>query len=282
MVKIPKKVSERFVQNVKRYQAVLANAKSRDVGESDTVTIIVDILADVFGYDKYGEITSEHAIKGTFCDLAIKLDGSLVFLLEVKAIGLELKDAFVNQAVNYAANQGVEWVALTNGAKWRVYRVKFEKPINHELLIELDFATLNPKSEKDLESIFLLCKEGWSKSVLGEYHSQRQALSRFFLGNLILSDPVLQVIKRELRRLSPDTKVEIDEIRVALESEVLKRDVVEGDEALAAKRKIARAANVPLRQRNVKDENGAVGDNSSRELDSNDLSAATESVSPAS
>jgi predicted type IV restriction endonuclease len=36
---------------------------------------------------------------------------------------LELKDAHAKQAVDYAANLGVEWVALTNGQMWKVFRV---------------------------------------------------------------------------------------------------------------------------------------------------------------
>lgn len=75
-------------------------------------------MSEVFGYDKYAEITSEYTIKGTYCDLAIKLEGKLQMLVEVKAIGLDLKDAHLKQAVDYAANQGVEWVILTNGAVW--------------------------------------------------------------------------------------------------------------------------------------------------------------------
>ena len=60
---IPKKVAERLVSGLKRYQTVLDAAKTRDVGETDTVTIIKDMLADVFGYDKYSELTSEYAIR---------------------------------------------------------------------------------------------------------------------------------------------------------------------------------------------------------------------------
>lgn len=92
MATIPKKVAERLVAGIKRYQPILAAAKARDVGETDTVTIIKDMLADVFGYDKYSELTSEYAIRGTFCDLAIKLDGKLSTLIEVKAIGIDLKE----------------------------------------------------------------------------------------------------------------------------------------------------------------------------------------------
>ena len=36
-------------------------------------------------------------IRGTFCDLAIKLDGTLAVLIEVKAIGLDLKEQYVKQ-----------------------------------------------------------------------------------------------------------------------------------------------------------------------------------------
>jgi len=252
MTKVPSKVADRIAAGIKRFQPILAAAKARDVGESDTVTIIVDMLAEIFGYDKYSEITSEHAIRGTYCDLATKLDGILQMLIEVKAIGLDLKEPHVKQAVDYAANQGVDWVVLTNAVLWRVYKVTFGKPIDHELVIEIDFCALNPKSAKDIEALYLFCKEGWIKSVLGEYHTQKQALSRFFLGALILSDPVLQVLRRELRRLSPDVRVDVDEIKAVLISEVLKREVTEGDQADEAKRKITKAATKALRVRTSK------------------------------
>lgn len=247
MPTVPKKVAERLVVGVKRYQPILASAKARDVGEADTVTIIKDLLADVFGYDKYSEVTSEFAIRGTYCDLAIKLDGRLATLIEVKAIGLELKEGHVKQAIDYAANQGVDWVLLTNGISWRVYHVVFSKPIEHELVLETDFSTLNPKSESDLEALFLWCKEGWQRSALGEFHTQKQALSRFYLGAMLLSDPVLEVVRRELRRVSPEVRIDIDQIRTVLTDEVIKRDVMEGDKADEAKRTIARAASKSLR-----------------------------------
>ena len=125
MATIPKKISERIALGIKKYQALLMSAKSRDVGEADTVTIIKDMLSDIFGYDKYSEVTSEFAIRGTFCDLAIKFDNKLTTLIEAKAIGIELKEQHVKQAVDYAANQGVDWVILTNGNLWRVYKCVF-------------------------------------------------------------------------------------------------------------------------------------------------------------
>lgn len=244
---VPAKVSARIGAGIKKFQPILEAAKSRDVNESDTVVIVADMLQEIFGYDKYSDITSEHAIRGTFCDLAIKIDGILSLLIEVKAIGLDLKDNFVKQAIDYAANQGCDWVVLTNGICWRIYKVTFAKPIDHELVLELNISTINHRSESQVELVWLLAKEGWQKARIGEYHSQRQALSRFSLAALISSDSVLDVLRRELRRISPGVKVETNEIKEVLLNEVLKRDAIEGEKADAARRLITRAANKAMR-----------------------------------
>jgi len=151
---IPSKVHNRLVSGIKRFQPILANAKARDLNESDTVIIITDILAEVFGFEKYSEITSEFAIRGTYCDLAIKLDTKLRLLIEGKPVGAELKDAYIKQAVDYAANQGIEWVVLTNGILWRIYRLTFAQPIDSELVVEIDICTLNPRDSGQVESLF--------------------------------------------------------------------------------------------------------------------------------
>ncbi len=244
---VPKKVAERLIAGIKRYQPILEATHKRDVGETDTVTVVKDMLADVFGYDKYSELTSEHAIRGTYCDLAIKLDGDLTTLIEVKAVGIDLKDSHVKQAIDYAANQGVDWVLLTTGVRWCVYRVHFTKPIQHDLVVDLDFLKMNHRSAVDLDVLYLWCKEGWQRSALGEYQAQKQALSKFFLGAVVTSQATLDVIRRELRRISPDIKITTDQIQAVLMNEVLKREVVEGEKADAARKVVNRSAGKALR-----------------------------------
>lgn len=255
----PAKVASRIATGLKQFQPILASARSRDVNEADTVVLVMAILHSVFGYDKYSEVTREYAIRGTYCDLAIKLDGRLTCLIEVKAIGLDLKDSFVKQAVDYAANQGVEWVFLTNGAVWRAYRVCFTKPIDHELVVECNLLELNPRAEASTDLLYLLSKEGWQKARLAEHQTQREALSRFTIGALLVSPPVLDVLRRELRRISPTVKVEISEVCDVLTSEVIKRDVLDGDKAAAAKRAVTRAASKHLRQARVSGADAATG-----------------------
>ena len=244
---IPKKISERIVLGIKKYQPLLTAAKSRDVGEADTVTIIKDMLSDIFGYDKYSEVTSEFAIRGTYCDLAIKFDNKLATLIEAKAIGIELKEQHVKQAVDYAANQGIDWVILTNGNLWKVYKLIFSKPIDKEVVVEIDFSQISSRVEKDVEKLYLLCKEGWQKSALGSYHTQQQALSRYFVGSILQTETVLDVVRRELRRVSPDVKIDNEEIRLVLVNEVMKRDVFEGDKAQEAAKKVNKASQRQLR-----------------------------------
>lgn len=243
MSNVPSKVADRLRAGIKKFQKVVAEARTHDAAEADTVTIVTDMLAEGFGYDKYTMITSEFAIKSTYCDLAIKSDkdsSKLLALIEVKAVGLDLKETHTRQAVQYAATQGVDWVVLTNATRWQIYKVVFEKPVDQELVVEFDVSTLNPRQDRDIELLYLLCSEGWAKSALGEYEAYREALSKFCLAAMVVSEPVVKAIRRELRRACPDVKVSTDDIRQALQADVLKREVVEGDKADAARKRVAR------------------------------------------
>lgn len=252
MAQVPNKVAARISAAIKRFQPIIASAKSRDANESDTVIIVTDMLSEVFGYDKYSEITSECSIRGTWCDLAIKIDGTFEYLIEVKAIGMDLKDSYTKQAVDYSANKGTDWVILTNAEIWRIYKVTFAKPIDSELIVEINFSGLSQKKSSDIELLFNLTREGLMKSALGEFHTQQQALSRFFMGALVVSNPVLEMIRRELRRISPDVRIDLEQIKSVLVNDVLKREVVESEKAEEARKKINRAAVKLLRDRAAK------------------------------
>ena len=250
---IPSRIADRLAAGLKRFQPILAAAKSRDVNESDTSMIVTDVLAEIFGYDKYSEVTRELTIRGTHCDLATRIDGKFQMLIEVKAVGIDLRDAHAKQAVDYAANQGVEWVALTNGIIWRVFRVLFTKPIDTELVLEFDFVALSHKSAAQLENLYLLTRESMVKSGLYACHDHLQATSKFYLAAVVLSDSVLGTIRRELQRVS-DVKVDADELRSLLRDEVIKREVLEGEKAEAAHKMVAKSASKMLRIRRDDDD----------------------------
>jgi predicted type IV restriction endonuclease len=242
MTKIPSKVQSRLTAGIKKFQPILADAKQRAVNESDTVIIIIDMLSEVFGYDKFTEITSEKEIRGTYCDLATVIDKKVQTLIEAKSINQQLKDNHVIQAVAYATNEGIDWVLLTTGAIWKVYKVLFTKPIDHQLILEIDFLALNHHEQADLEKLFLLTKESWPKSALSDYCEQKEALSKYSIAAAILSDTVLSAIRHELRQISPDVAIDAEQIRTVLQQEVLIADVLNGEKSDEAKKLIAKAA----------------------------------------
>jgi len=236
----PKRVADRIAKSVCRFQQVLQIAKDRDVNEADTVSIIKDMLAEIFGYDKYLEVTSELAIRGTFCDLAIKANNKIEFLIEAKAIGTTLKESHLRQAIEYGANNGVQWVILTNGLCWRIYKIRFEQPISYDLVCEFDFSQIDGKAEEHQEKLFIICKEGINKDAREEFHEKIQCLNRFILGALILSEEVVSVIRRDLRKFTNGVLVAPEDIIHVLENEVLKRDVIEGEEAQKVQSRVKR------------------------------------------
>lgn len=256
MANISKKLADRFIKSVPKYQKGLQIAKDRDVNESDTVAVLNDIFGDVLGYDKYLEVTSEFAIRGTYCDLALKVEDKVQFLVEAKAIGIELKEPHMKQACDYGANHGVQWVILTNGIEWRVYRIRFEQPINFDLVCTFNFLALNPRAQKDQEILFLVTKEGIGKKAREDFYEKVQSVNRYVIGTLMLAEPVLSVVRRELRRLADGMKIDVTEVEQIVKNQVLKREIVEGEEAEAAQLRVSkfyRKNSAPRRQRKKED-----------------------------
>jgi predicted type IV restriction endonuclease len=261
MVTIPVKVKERLAAGLKRFQPILSKAKDRDIKESDTVTIITDLLADIFGYDKFNEITSEYAIKHTFCDLAIKFDTKPVILIECKAIGFNLKDEHIRQAVDYGSNEGIDWVILTNGVNWKVYKILFTKPIEFELIFEFDILSLSSKRQQDLELLYYLTKEAigrpTSNHVLDDVRNQKMVVNKYVIGQIIQQEAILDCIRKQLKRISPELKVSNEEIEKMIIDEVLKREVLEGDKAADAKKRVQKAFKQQVAAKTINKKNTA-------------------------
>ena len=241
MATIPAKVAARITGAVPKFQKILEQARERDVNESDTVTIITDILEEVFGFDKYTEITREYSIQGTYCDLAIKTEKKIEYLIEVKAIGIELKEPHLKQAVNYASREGIRWVVLTNGISWQIHRVTLDTKVENEKLVEFDFTELKPRRSEDQETVFLLCKRGVQKELIEEFYEYRQSVNRYTIGAVMLTEPIVKSVRSQLRKVKEGLKVSNEEIEELLKNEVLKRDVIESDAALEAQKSVQKS-----------------------------------------
>jgi len=97
---------------------------------------------------------------------------------------------------------------------------------------------LESSTEHRSAGLYLItCEQARNRAQTCQFEPQKAEL----LAAVILGGPVLKVIRRELRRLSPDARVEIEEIKSVLTTEVLKREVLEGEKADAARKKVVKA-----------------------------------------
>lgn len=243
-MQIPKRVESRIKSGLKKFKPILEDARKADRSEEDTVSIVRDMLSEVMGYDKYRDITGEYQIRGTYCDLAVRVDDKLRFLIEVKAADRTLNEKHLRQATDYAAKEGIEWVILTNGIEWRMHRMVFEQPVRHEHIFTMDVLS----DDSDLVGmLYVLCIEGAKKRAMHGYAAHVRALNRYSLAAAIISEPVLKIICRELKRASPGIRIDVEDVEEIIVHEVVKRDVMDSPEVQDAVKRIRKAKARKLR-----------------------------------
>ena len=101
-------------------------------------------------------------------------------------------------------------------------------------------------TELDLELLYYLTKEAMSKTgkaFLDEYHSHKQILNKFTLSQVLISEPVLDSIRKTLKKIAPDTKCTNEEIFHIINDEIVKRDVLDDEHTAAARKMISKALN---------------------------------------
>lgn len=113
-------------------------AQGRAVGEENTKAGLIEPILDALGWDirdpdevhrEYRRLSNDNPV-----DYALLLLRTPRLLVEAKGIGEHLDDPkWANQTIAYATAAGVEWVALTNGADWRIYNVHAPVPLEQKL-----------------------------------------------------------------------------------------------------------------------------------------------------
>ena len=235
MAKITKKVRERLRAGLRHYKPLLKAARERNATRSDTATLTLDLLSDLFGFDRYKEITSELDNREAVYDFAVHNDDSSVMLVRVSPVGAAPDDRFLLATSQHAILNDVEWIVLTNGIGWQVHHVEDtgsnlpETPI----VLAFDLLHMQPSREPHLDTLFLLTREGHLTAGLDHFRLRLEVTNRHYLGAMILSDAMIASIRRELRKLNPDLDITPLEIRENLANGVLRPDVVASPETAA-------------------------------------------------
>jgi hypothetical protein len=134
-------------------------------------------------------------------DYALLLLRTPRLFVEAKGLGENIDDPrWANQTISYAAVAGVEWVALTDGAQWRIYNAHAPVPVEDKLFRSVDLGTDPDAAE---EVLGLLSKENMRENRIQElwqgYFVDRQVhqvLTELFTGTEPPRDLVALVAKR--------------------------------------------------------------------------------------
>ncbi|NLE22110.1 MAG: hypothetical protein GX624_04940 [Actinobacteria bacterium] len=208
---------------------------------------MTSFLGEALGWDTFADMTGEYRIRGNYADFALKDGADLLAIIEVKAAGTTLAAKHLYQAVSYAANEGVDWVLLTNGDDWHAYRVLFNKPVEHVLVFKASLTDSDMKPADRVELFYLLSKEARRCAELDAYYERRVALSGSNIAKTLLGEKMLTTLRAELRKATGQ-KVAPDELAAIMAADVLRPDVQSEDtarlikKAAAAPRKPARRA----------------------------------------
>lgn len=210
------KAKERIKKGLRRMNGVVERAIRDDYKEADTRKIVSDVLCEYLGWDKYANLTAEQMIGSRFADYVVKKDGEQLFVVEVKQIGLKLKETHLNQARLYAIDEGIDWIILTNGDEWQAYHTALEDKVpvtKHVFTVRLSDPDLKPAEKAEL--FYLFSEEANRKKEIEDYYYRRVALSGENLADHILSDDVINKLRISIKN-STGQRLDNSEIAIAL------------------------------------------------------------------
>lgn len=216
---------ERLRSAIRKFTKPLNDLLGRDANEGDTRLLVTDFLREGFGYDTYDDLTTEYQVRGEFADYGIRIDGDLIGFIEVKRVKTKLAAKQLRQVELYAVNEGVEWAVLTNGAEWQVFHLGTRTPIEIDLALDVDLLGDQTPGEK-IEELFYLTRESMKRRQIDELWQARRATAPKSLAAVLVSEPVIEAARKELRRKTGQ-RVEAEEIARLIQETVVRAECFE-------------------------------------------------------
>lgn len=209
------KTLKNITDGLKKFTKTIQLAKEKSLNESDTSNIIFDMMGEIFGYDKFFDLTSEHKIKGQYCDYAVKIKDKIIFLMEVKAVGVDLNENHIFQASSYAGNEGIKRLVLTNLRRRQLYYLSFGQKIEKDLILDIDILS-EKKLPEVIKKLQYLHKESFEKKLVDKALSQKLALSEKNIKKILLWEKFVKLLQSEIKK-NTNLKLSYEETTKILE-----------------------------------------------------------------
>jgi len=223
-------------RSLKKYTPFFIQAQKDNLNEADTVQRLIKVFEEVFGYDLMTDISREAHMKNKFVDIALKVDGVVRLLVEVKAAGETLRDRHIEQAQNYASNNNYKWVLLTNSVVWNLYHLTFEEGIESELVFSVDLLEDNAFNA-NADKLGIIHKQAIKKGELEDYWERSTALGPKQLAKALFNESTLGLIRREIRKQS-GVLIDIEDLADSIYSMLTQDNKVQIGPLKVRKRKV--------------------------------------------
>lgn len=187
-----------FTTKIKDYKKRYLRKEFTQENESATRIMVNSFLTDVLGYKELEEIKTEYRIRSEYADYVIQLKRKKHFVVEVKSIQLDLNERHLNQSLAYAANEGIDWILLTNGRQIQLYRVNFNKPITTTLIYKFDLMN-NDDLKKAPAHLWFLTKKALEHGELESFWKRTNALQLESLAKLLYSEEIVKRLRNDLK-----------------------------------------------------------------------------------
>lgn len=185
--------------DLKSYRRKYLGKQFSELNESDTRFMTNWFLEHILGYTELIEIKTEYRIKSEYADYVIQLNRKRHFVVEVKSISLDLNERHLKQSLMYASNEGIDWILLTNGRQFQLYRVNFGKPVTTTLIYDIDLADADD-FKKAHDYIWPLTKKAVEKNELEAFWKRTNALELANLAKLLYSEEVVKRLRNDLKQ----------------------------------------------------------------------------------
>jgi hypothetical protein len=190
---------DKLLSSLKDYRKKFLDGRIVELDESGTRLMINSFLSDVLGFKPIEEIRTEYMIKGTYADYVLQVDSKRYFLVEVKALSFDLTDKHLRQSINYAANEGIDYVLLTNGKIFQFYKVLFGKPIDTRMIFSADISDLSAM-RATADYIQHLHRDSVVKYNFVPLWSKCEATDPNNIAGILCSQPVIDVVAKLVRQ----------------------------------------------------------------------------------
>jgi hypothetical protein len=178
----------------------------------------------MLGYDPFFDVTAEISVRGPNADYAVMIDRQIQFLLNVKSMSVVPNASHLLKLSGSSAPPYAEWALLTNADTWSCYRLAVGLDRHAELVFRVSLLDSTSAEEK-AQLFYLICKEGVHDGSLQAYWERVRILNPGRIAAMLLSDDVLNLLRRELQRTA-NYRIDSQTLYALLTRDILRPDAL--------------------------------------------------------